>query len=401
MKYIVILGDGMADYHRMEILNNKTPLEVANTPTIDMLAREGLVGSIKTVDDNQKPGSDVANLSVLGYDPNLYYTGRSPLEALNIGVDFDENDMVFRVNLVTLGDEERFEDKTMVDYSSSEISTTDARDIIEDIEEKFAIKDYLNFYTGTSYRHCAKLKGKQVDTSFTPPHDILGKKIGDYLPSGEDADFYKSLMQKSYEFLSNHLVNEERKNRGKNSANALWFWGSGTRPLLPSFESLYGLKGAMISAVDLLKGIAKGAGLEVIEVRGATGTYETNFQGKAEACVKALETNDYVYVHMEAPDECGHQGDAEHKVYSIEQIDGVVKYIYETLTEKNEEFCMAILPDHATPLCLRTHTSDPVPFVVYNSARPAKSGLSYSETESQKGIYFDNGRALIQYMIKS
>lgn len=398
MKYIVILGDGMADYHKGP-LKNKTPLELAKKPTIDKLCRNGQIGMIKTVDDGMKPGSDVANLSVIGYDPRIYYTGRSPLEALSIGIDMSSLDTVFRVNLVTLSDEKIFEEKTMVDYSGGEISTEEGHELMSFINEKLG--DKLHFYGGTSYRNCAVLPEEKTQTEFTPPHDISDRVIKDYLPTGENSQLFVDLMQKSYDILKDHPVNKKRIQEGKNPANCIWFWGKGTKPLLTKFIHEYNLKGAMISAVDLLKGIAVGCGMDVVEVPGATGTLTTNFAGKAKACVDALNDHDYVYVHMEAPDECGHQGDAEGKIKAIEKIDGVVKYITEKLDEAKTDYCMAVLPDHATPLCLRTHVSDPVPFLIYNSLRPANCGLDYNENNGQKGIYLDNGRALIKLMLQS
>ncbi|MFA6867147.1 MAG: cofactor-independent phosphoglycerate mutase [Clostridia bacterium] len=398
MKYIIILGDGMADYHKGPLGNN-TPLELAKKPTIDKYCKLGQIGMIKTIDDGLKPGSDVANLSVLGYDPRIYYTGRSPLEALSIGIEMSPKDTVFRVNLVTLSDNENFADKTMVDYSSGEISTSEAHELMATVNQKLG--GLLSFYGGTSYRNCAIMTNSKCTTDFTPPHDISDKAIGTYLPNGEDSDIFINLMKESYEILKNHPVNLKRIANGKNPANCIWFWGRGTKPLLTNFEKEYNLKGAMISAVDLLKGIAKGCGIDNIEVEGATGTVNTNFAGKAKACVNALSDHDYVYVHMEAPDECGHQGDAEGKILSIERIDGVVDYITSELEKKEESFCLAVLPDHATPLCLKTHVSDPVPFMVYNSLRPANCGLNYTENEGQKGIYLDNGRALIKYMLQS
>jgi 2,3-bisphosphoglycerate-independent phosphoglycerate mutase len=398
MKYIVILGDGMADYHR-GVLGNKTPLELANIPTIDRLASLGQVGLIKTIDDGLKPGSDVANLSVIGYDPRVYYTGRSPLEALSIGVKMEEDDTVFRVNLVTLSEETALEDCTMIDYSAEEITTEEAHILMKDINEKLN-GGFINFYGGTSYRNVALLPGTLCETEFTPPHDILDKKIAEYLPQGEGNTIFINLIEKSREILKNHPINLARIEAGKRPANSIWFWGKGTRPNLPQFEDLYNLKGAIISAVDLLKGIAIGCGMTVINVEGATGTLHTNFQGKAKACINALKDHDYVYLHVEAPDECGHQGDAPGKILSIEKIDEVVKYVVEKLDEQNEEYSIAVLPDHPTPLILRTHVSDPVPFLVYNSVRPANCGLTYSENEGAKGVYLSNGRALIQYMIK-
>lgn len=398
MKYIVILGDGMADYHR-GVLGNKTPLELAKKPTIDRLAELGQVGLIKTIDEGLQPGSDVANLSVIGYDPRKYYTGRSPLEALSVGVEMEENDTIFRVNLVTLSEETSLEDCVMLDYSAGEITTDEAHILMKDLDEKLN-GGFINFYGGTSYRNLAQLKNTLCETDFTPPHDIMDKKIGEYLPNGEGNTIFINLIEKSREILNNHPINLARIEAGKRPANSIWFWGKGTKPNLPKFEDLYNLNGAIISAVDLLKGIAIGCGMTVINVEGATGTLDTNFQGKAKACVDALKDHDYVYLHIEAPDECGHQGDAEGKILSIEKIDEVVKYVVEKLDESKEEYCIAVLPDHATPLILRTHVSEPVPFLVYNSVRPANSGLTYTESEGAKGVYLSNGRALIQYMIK-
>lgn len=397
MKYIVILGDGMADYHR-GVLGKYTPLELAKKPNIDRLASLGQVGLIKTVDDGLKPGSDVANLSVIGYDPRKYYTGRSPLEALSIGVNMTDKDTVFRVNLVTLGEAEKFEDRVMVDYSAGEITTAEARVLIKEIDDKLG--GGIKFYSGTSYRHCGLLAGSMCETEFTPPHDITDKKIGEYLPKGVGNEIFNNLITAGLDILKDHPINKVRIEAGKNPANSIWFWGRGTKPMLPKFEELYHLKGAIISAVDLLKGIAVGCGMTVINVEGATGTLNTNFRGKAEACVEALKTHDYVYVHIEAPDECGHQGDAQGKILSIEKIDGVVQYIVEQLDAQKEEYCIAVLPDHPTPLVLKTHVSEPVPFLVYNSVRPANCGLGYTENEGAKGVYLSNGRALIQYMLK-
>ncbi|HKL74043.1 MAG TPA: cofactor-independent phosphoglycerate mutase [Clostridia bacterium] len=398
MKYIVILGDGMADFHR-GVLGNKTPLELAKKPAIDRLAQLGQVGLIKTIDDGLKPGSDVANLSVIGYDPKKYYTGRSPLEALSVGVKMAENDTVFRVNLVTLTYGSTLEECTMLDYSAGEISTEEAHILMKELDEQLG-GGCIKFYGGTSYRNLALLPGSACETEFTPPHDIMDKKIGAYLPQGEGNTIFTNLMEKSMDILKNHPINIARIEQGKRIANSVWFWGKGTKPNLPSFQEMYNLKGAVISAVDLLKGIAIGCGMDVINVEGATGTLNTNFQGKAEACVNALKDHDYVYVHIEAPDECGHQGDAEGKILSIEKIDGMVEYIVNQLDENKEEYCIAVLPDHPTPLILRTHVSEPVPFLVYNSVRPSNSNLTYTETEGGKGIYLSNGRALIQYMLK-
>lgn len=401
MKYIVILGDGMADYKRGP-LGLSTPLELAKKPHMDELASLGTVGLIRTVDPGMKPGSDVANLSVIGYDPTVCYTGRSPLEALSIGVPFTFDDTVFRVNLVTLGDSEdgTFERMKMLDYSAGEISTEEGHALMKSIHD--ALSDgKITYHGGTSYRNCAILHDGQCAVEFTPPHDISAKEIGDYLPKGEGSDLYREIIKKSMDVLKDHPVNKARIASGKNPATAIWFWGRGTKPQLEDFRQKYGLKGAMISAVDLLKGIAKGANMDVIEVPGATGTLKSNFVGKAQACLKALDDHDYVYVHMEAPDECGHQGDAQGKIKAVEKVDEVLGIVWEGLKKRGEDYCIAVLPDHATPLVVRTHTSEPIPYIVYNSARPTRSGIKYTEEEAQKGLFLSNGRALIQYMLKS
>lgn len=399
MKYIVVLGDGMADY-RKGPLGTRTPLELAKKPNMEALAREGQVGVVRTVDEGMKPGSDVANLSVMGYDPKTCYTGRSPLEALSLGIEVAEDDTVFRVNWVTLSDDENFEEKTMLDYSAGEISSEEGALLMKTVRDKLS-DGCIEFFPGTSYRNCAVLRGTHTDVEFVPPHDIIGKKIGEYLPKGEGSAVFTSLIERSTRILSNEDINIRRKAEGKNIANAIWFWGKGTKPVLQDFYEKYGLKGAVVSAVDLLKGIAKAGGLDAIEVEGATGNLDTDFIGKAKASVEALENHDYVYLHYEAPDECGHQGDAEGKIKAIEKIDEAIGYILAKLREKNEEFVMAVLPDHPTPLCVRTHTSDPVPYIVYNSVRPAKCGLDYNEESAQNGLYLSNGRALLRLMLKS
>ena len=320
MKYIVILGDGMADYPQ-KALNGKTPLEVANKPTIDALAKKGMVGLCKTIPEGMKPGSDVANLSVLGYNPHDCYTGRSPLEAASIGIALKDTDVTARANLVTLSNEDGYKNKRMIDYSAGEISTAEAKQLIEYLAEHLN-NDKYKFYAGISYRHCLVIDNGVIAGDLTPPHDITGKPIKDYLPTSNQGKEYLALMEKSYQLLKDHPINIERVKQGKNHANSLWFWGEGTKPQLENFEQRYGVKGGMISAVDLLKGIAKLTGLRGIEVEGATGNYDTNFTGKANACLEGLNSGlDYVYIHMEAPDECGHHGDTEHKVWSIEQID--------------------------------------------------------------------------------
>ena len=397
MKYIVILGDGMADYPQ-KVLNGKTPLDVADKPYIDSLARKGMVGLCKTIPEGMKPGSDVANLSVLGYDPHECYTGRSPLEAASIGISLTSTDVTARANLVTLSKEEKYEDKKMIDYSAGEISTAEAKELIEYLAQRLNNEKY-RFYAGVSYRHCVVADNGTIAGDLTPPHDITGKPIKNYLPTSKQGGEYLEFMKKSYELLKDHPINIERVKQGKNPANSLWFWGEGTKPQLENFEERYGVKGGMISAVDLLKGIAKLTGLRGIEVEGATGNYDTNFMGKAKACLDGLDSGlDYVYIHMEAPDECGHHGDTEHKVWSIEQIDKqVVKPIVEELEKKGEHFRILICPDHPTPLCLMTHVSDPIPFIIYDNKLSQSGALSYTEKDAKStGVFLSSGVELMQ-----
>jgi 2,3-bisphosphoglycerate-independent phosphoglycerate mutase len=402
MKYIVILGDGMADWP-IESLGDKTPLEVAVKPTIDSLASKAEVGLVKTVPQGLKPGSDVANLSVIGYDPAIYYTGRSPLEASSIGIDLLDTDLTARTNLVTLSDDEIFEDKTMIDYSAGEISTAEARELIEYLKQNLTLTD-MALYAGVSYRHCLVINNGEKANDLTPPHDITGKKITEYLPKTEAGEKYLSLMKQSVELLKNHPINIERVKNGKNPANSIWFWGEGTKPRLDGFKEKFGVDGAMISAVDLLKGIAKLTGMENIEVDGATGNYDTNFIGKAESALFSLKNGkDFVYIHMEAPDECGHQGNLEKKIYSIEQIsEVVVKYLTEELDKENIEYSMLILPDHPTPIKVKTHVSDAVPYLLYRSNQNViGTAKKYTEKDAtNSGVYEPIGHELMKRFIK-
>lgn len=398
MKHVVILGDGMADYE-IAAINGKTPLAVAKKPFIDALAKVSEVGLSKTVPNGMKPGSDVANLSMLGYNPKDCYTGRSPLEVASIGIDLKDTDVTARANLVTLSDEKNYSDKTMVDYSAGEISTAEAKELIEFLAEKLN-DDIYTLYAGISYRHCLVIDNGKIAGDLTPPHDITGKPIKEYLPKSELGKKYLAVMEKSAALLKNHPVNLARINAGKNPANSLWFWGEGTKPRLENFEKRFGLKGGMISAVDLLKGIGKLSGMRVIEVDGATGNYDTNFSGKAKACLDALKDGlDFVYIHMEAPDECGHHGDLEHKIWSIEQIDEkVVKPVVESLTTIGEPFSVLIAPDHPTPISIMTHTSDPVPYLLYRSWDKSANGAeSYDEkSAAATGVYEPDGYKLIR-----
>ena len=399
MKYLVVLGDGMADY-KMDVLDGKTPLEYACTPNIDRLAPLSQIGLVKTVPDGMKPGSDVANLSVIGYAPEKYYSGRSPLEALSIGVDMQEGDIAVRTNLVTLSGEDDIANKTMVDYSAGEISTAEASELIKAVKEALS-DDEFSFYAGVSYRHCMIIKNGTTATHLTPPHDISGRVIGDYLPSGEYGDKLLSLIERSHEVLKNHPVNLERIKNGKNPATHVWFWGAGTKPSLDNFEEKYGLKGAVISAVDLLKGIAIGAGMKSPEVEGATGTLSTNWDGKIEVAKKCFESGcDYVYIHMEAPDECGHQGDVWGKVKAIEKVDYVVGEMVKYL-ETQGDFTMVITPDHATPIVKKTHTAEPIPYMIYKSAKPNNGVLKYNETDAQSGEYLSSGQLIITKMLET
>ncbi len=384
MKYVIVLGDGMAD-EPIETLGGKTPLEYAKTPTMDLLAEKSEIGLAHTIPEGMKPGSDTANLSVLGYDPKRYYTGRSPLEALSIGVDMKTDDIALRTNLVTLSEEDvPYAERTILDHSSGEISTEDAAILLDAVRAELE-KDGYHFYVGTSYRHLLIWeKGSVVE--LTPPHDVLGQQIAPYLPSDP---ILREMQEKSFEILSKHPLNLERKKQGLNPANSCWFWGAGTRPILTSFEEKNHKKGAMISAVDLLKGIAVGAGMKNIEVEGANGQLHTNYEGKAAAAAEVLlkDGYDFVYVHVEAPDEMGHQGSVERKVQAIEFLDQrLIAHLKEALDASGEDYRMLILPDHPTPICVRTHTSDPIPYLLYDSRKAFKGGTGiYNEKAAREG----------------
>ncbi len=403
MKYIVILMDGMADYPVKE-LGDKTPMQVAKKPNIDELFKKSKFGLVNNVPENLSPGSDVANLSAMGYDPQKFYTGRSPLEAVSMGIDLKESDIVFRCNVVTVTeDEENYEDKIIIDHSADEITTEEARILIEDVQKHFG-NSYLSFYPGVSYRHALVWDKGPESYDLTPPHDILEKRIGDYLPKGESGKILREMMEKSYELLNNHPINLERAKRGLKKANTIWIWGEGKKPALESFYKLHGLRGSVISAVDLIKGIGICAGLESIDVEGATGNVHTNFEGKAKACVDSIVSGaDYCFVHMEAPDECGHRHEIENKVKSIELIDEkVVGYIAKEMKERNIDYRMLILPDHPTPLALRTHTRDAVPFMIYDSTEDAGFVAdSFTEENAAKsGVNVEKGHELMSMFIK-
>lgn len=399
MKYVVVLGDGMAD-RPIEALGNKTPLEYAETPMMDKLSKLSEVGLVHTIPDGMKPGSDTANLSVIGYDPKKYYTGRSPLEALSIGVNMKDTDVAIRCNIVTVSyDDKPYEEKTIIDHSSGEISTEDAAVLLEAVKKELE-DDVFKYYTGTSYRHLTIWDNGQV-TEMTPPHDVLGRVIGEYLPEQPEL---REMMKKSYDILANHPLNKARMEKGLNPANSIWFWGAGTKPCVTSFEEKNHKKGAMISAVDLLKGIAVGAKMKVIEVEGADGTLHTNYEGKARAAADVLlkEGYDFVYVHVEAPDEMGHQGSAERKVQAIQYLDQrVIKPLYEALKNSGEPFRMLVLPDHPTPVCVRTHTSDPVPYMLYDSTEEQDKAYDYNEKDAKdSGIFIAEGHTIINHLFK-
>ena len=398
MKYVVILGDGMAD-EPIEALDGRTPLEAAKTPTMDQLAKDAEIGLLKTIPDGMKPGSDTANLAVLGYDPKEYYTGRSPLEALSIGVPMEDTDVALRCNLVTLTEEEPYEEKRILDHSSSEISTEDADVLLDAVKKELQSENY-QFYTGTSYRHCMIWKNGTV-VELTPPHDHLTEVIHPYLP--QDA-MLREMQKRSYEILANHPINQERRAKGLNPANSLWFWGAGTKPMLSAFSEKYGKNGAMISAVDLLKGIAVGAKMQVIEVPGANGGLHTNYEGKAEAALKVLlqDGMDFAYVHLEAPDEMGHQGSLERKLQAIENLDHrIIRLVKDGLDASGEDYRMLVLPDHPTPLRIRTHSAEPVPYLLYDSRKHLGSSTIYCErTAKENGIRRMEGYKMMDVLLE-
>ncbi|MBQ9742865.1 MAG: cofactor-independent phosphoglycerate mutase [Ruminococcus sp.] len=403
MKYLVMLCDGMADEPCTE-LNGKTPMQLAKKPCMDSLAKYAEIGTAKTVADGMSPGSDVANLAVLGYDAKKYYSGRSPLEAASIGIDLKDTDVTFRCNLVTLSDEEKYEDKTILDYCADDISTEEARILIEYVQEQMGTEEFT-FYSGVSYRHCLVwAQGNSKPGRLTPPHDITGRPIMDYLPTDIAKEQLLPLMKKSYDLLKDHPVNLARIERGKRPANSIWLWGEGTKPLLDTFSKLYGLRGSMISAVDLLKGIAICAEMSSIDVEGATGYIDTNFSGKAQAAIEEFRKGqELVYIHVEAPDECGHRAEHENKVRSIELIDELVlSPVVEYLRGTGEDFAVLVCPDHPTPLVTRTHSRTPIPYMIYRSNKEQESGISTFTEENavSTGVYVDEGYTLMSHLIE-
>ena len=402
MKYLVILCDGMADTHNSQILGGKTPMEKACKPNMDKLASTATLGLCKTVADGMKPGSDVANLSVMGYDTTLCYTGRSPLEAASIGIELKNTDVALRCNLVTLSDEAEYENKTMVDYCGGDISTAEAAELIKTIDKELGNEIY-SFYSGVAYRHCLVVEnGTTVLGTMTPPHDISGRVIGEYLSSHKNASGLISLMKKSYDILKDHPVNKAREARGEKPANSIWLWGEGKKPSLENFKEKFGVSCAVISAVDLLKGIGILSGMDVPEVEGATGYLDTNFVGKVEAAKQAYENGtDLVYLHFEAPDECGHRGECENKVKAIEIIDKLaVGPLCEYLSSLSD-FRVLIMPDHPTPLDTKTHSREPVPFLLYDSAKAATGDTTFTEeTAKASGVFVEHGPDIMKMLLE-
>lgn len=394
MKYIVLVGDGMSDYPIAE-LGNKTPLEFAKTPNMDFLASKGKIGLAKTIPEGCPPGSDVANLAIFGYDPGVYYSGRGPLEAANLGVELSAEDVAFRCNLITT------DENMLLDYSAGHISTKEAEILIKFLDEKLG-SEFARFYPGVSYRHLVVIKNKGLRARCVPPHDITGKEFKKYLPRGEDAIVLISLMEESRKILSSHEINQIRLDLKENPANMIWLWGQGRKPSLVSLKDKYGITGSVISAVDLIKGIGRIAGLEVINVEGATGYYDTNYKGKANAALKSLEDKDFVYLHVEAPDEASHNGDLQEKILAIERFDQlVVGTVLDAFRDK-KDFRILVIPDHATPISLRTHTADKVCFAIYGQGISACEGVfGFNETEARKsGISLDNASVLMDRLIK-
>lgn len=400
MKYIIVLGDGMAD-EPIEALGNQTPLAYADTPVMDRISKKSEIGMVHTIPEGMKPGSDTANLSVLGYNPEVYYSGRSPLEALSIGVPMKDTDIALRCNIVTISEDDvPFEEKTIIDHSSGEISTEECAVLLEAVKKELETEAY-RFYTGTSYRHCLIWdKGEVVE--LTPPHDVLTQVIGSYLPADETL---RMMMKKSYDILVNHPINRERKRQGLNPANCCWFWGAGTKPMLTSFEEKTGKKGIMVSAVDLLKGIAVGAGMGVAQVEGANGGLHTNYEGKTEAALRAIleDGYDFAYIHIEAPDEMGHQGSAERKVQAIEYLDSrVLRPLTQRLDSEKIDYRLLVLPDHPTPVRVRTHTAQSVPYMLYDSTAPLDKAWNYNEEEGRAGgIQVSEGHRLIEHLFEA
>ena len=398
MKYILLVGDGMADYPVKE-LDGRTPLEVARTPNMDFIAKHGRLGRIKTIPDKMNPASDVANISILGYDPHKFYTGRGPLEAANLGIDLEDDDVAFRCNLITAAAD------TLIDYSAGHISSKEAEVLIKFIDRKLGTNK-IKFYPGVSYRHLMLVK-RGTETHLEnlvckPPHDIAGGSIHENLPQGDNADILIKLMEDSRSILEKHEVNLVRIDLKENPGNMIWLWGQGKKPSMPKFKDKYGLSGSVISAVDLIKGLGRIIGLKVINVPGATGYYDTDYAAKARAAIRSLEDNDFVFVHVEAPDEAGHNGDLREKITAIERFDQLVVGNVLKAFKNKKNFRILVLPDHATPVIVKTHTADIVPFGIFGQGIMGRGFLNYSEKEAANSdLYFENGHELMEYFIKN
>ena len=401
MKYLILLGDGMADYKIPE-LGDKTPLQYARTPNMDYLASNGEIGLAWTVPEGFPPGSDVANLSAMGYDPKTCYSGRSPLEAYSMGILMSETDVSFRTNLVTLSEEpEQYEQKTILDHSSDEITTAEAKELIEEINKHLSTEE-MQFFPGISYRHLLIWGNGHLDMELTPPHDIPGRCIAEYLPKGPNSQALYDMMKKSYAILNNHPVNQNRRKNNLRPANSIWFWGEGKKPAMENFHDMYGLNGSVISAVDLIMGIGKCAGMDVVKVEGATGGTHTNFRGKALAALEELRNGkDFVYIHVEAPDEAGHRGELNTKIKTIEEIDEKMLSVLLPGLEEFDDYKIMLLPDHPTPLAIRTHTKDPVPFVILRKGMKKQNNTTYCEDDAAKSdLKFPAGHELMSYFIR-
>lgn len=402
MKYLIVVPDGAGD-DPVEKLEGKTPLEVADMKTINALAAKGQVGMVQTIPEGVVPGSDAANLSVMGYDPAIYLTGRSPLEAASMGIDMSDTDVAFRVNIITLTGDGEYEDLIITDHSAGDITTEEADQLIQAVNERFADEN-IHFYSGVSYRHCMIVHNGSTDYDMTPPHDVLTQRVGDHLPKGEGVDFIVKMMKESYEVMKDHPVNKARIEKGLNPANTLWIWGQGKKPSLSSFTDKYGINGTAVSAVDLIKGIAVCAGLNAVDVEGATGTIHTNFDGKTAAMIQEYKNGkDFVYIHLEGPDECSHQGDLEGKIKCLELIDQkVVTPVVEYFRQAGEDFRVLVVPDHRTPLRIRTHSADPVPYVIYDSRKeePGDPNRKFHEQSGAKGQKFNSGYELADFFFE-
>ena len=402
MKYLVLIPDGMAD-EPVAALNHKTPMEAANKPTMDMLCAKSTVGHVLNVPAGMVPESDTANMAILSFDPKIYSHGRSPLEAVSMGIEMAPDETAYRCNVCTISDDDvPYEDKIMLDHSADEITTAEADELIKALDASLG-NEIRKFHTGISYRHCLIWKDGDEHYDFSRPHDIIGRCIRDYLPSEDNGGAeFRALMKASYDILNHHPVNEARRARGLKPANTAWLWSPGKKPQLPNFKEKWGVNGTVISAVDLIKGIGLCAGMQSIDVEGATGNVHTNYDGKAQAAIQAFSDGaDFVYVHVEGPDECGHRAEIENKVISIEKIDALIlKPVYEYLKQSGEDFKILVLPDHPTPLAIRTHSSAPVPFFLYDSTQETEGVATFTEAEAQKtGLYIPQGHTLLDKMI--